>query len=276
MSFYTSSGAKPSLKEKASIKTSDGEDWCNWGLPSIVLLLFLTMWYLASALNVFPEYALPSPASVVKSFGEEVAAGRLFNDIISSLWRVAIGFVLSTILGVPLGLWLGQHLYARQAFVPVLNFFRFLSPLAWIPFAILWFHIGDKPAIFIIFMSTFFPLALATMSAVATIPSIYFRVAKDYDYRGFELLSKVVFPAALPQIITALRVSYGISWIVIVAAEMVGCQDGLGYGIWEARNGLRLDSAVCYMIVIGLIGMGIDRLLAQFSKLPNVRWGYER
>jgi NitT/TauT family transport system permease protein len=114
------------------------------------------------------------------------------------------------------------------------------------------------------------------MAAVATIPSIYFRVAKDYDYKGFVLLSKVIFPAALPQVITALRVSYGISWIVIVAAEMVGCQDGLGYGIWEARNGLRLDSAVCYMIVIGLIGMGIDRLLAQFSKLPNVRWGYER
>lgn len=276
MAFSTSSGDEPILKEKTSINTSGKGDWHSWGLPSIVLLLFLTMWYLASALNVFPAYALPSPGSVVKSFGEELAAGRLFNDIISSLWRVAIGFILSTILGVPLGLWLGQHLYARQAFVPMLNFFRFLSPLAWIPFAILWFHIGDKPAIFIIFMSTFFPLALATMSAVATIPSIYFRVAKDYDYKGFELLSKVIFPAVLPQVITALRVSYGISWIVIVAAEMVGCQDGLGYGIWEARNGLRLDSAVCYMIVIGLIGMGIDRLLAQFSNLPNVRWGYER
>jgi NitT/TauT family transport system permease protein len=86
----------------------------------------------------------------------------------------------------------------------------------------------------------------------------------------------VTFPAVLPQVITALRVSYGIAWVVIVAAEMVGCQDGLGYGIWEARNGLRLDSAVCYMIVIGLLGMGIDRLLSQLTKLPGVRWGYER
>ncbi|HVU85184.1 MAG TPA: ABC transporter permease [Puia sp.] len=276
MSLSTSSGAAPLFKEKTSVKATGSKDWRNWAFPSIVLLFFLLIWYLSSALNIFPAYALPSPSSVVKSFGEELSAGRLFNDIISSLWRVAIGFILSAISGIPFGLWLGQHLYARQAFVPMLNFFRFLSPLAWIPFAILWFHIGDKPAIFIIFMSTFFPLVLATMSAVATIPSIYFRVAKDYHYKGFELLSKVVFPAALPQVITALRVSYGISWIVIVAAEMVGCQDGLGYGIWEARNGLRLDSAVCYMIVIGLIGMGIDRLLAQFSKLPNVRWGYER
>src|SRR5450432_124785 len=245
-------------------------------LPACILLAVLLLWYIISYTNLFPAYALPSPAAVLKSFIEEIKVGRLFNDMIASLWRVAVGFVLSAILGIPTGLWLGQHLRGRQAFVPMLNFFRFLSPLAWIPFAILWFHIGDKPAIFLIFMATFFPLALATMAAVATIPSIYFRVAKDYHYKGFELLSKVTFPAVLPQIIISMRVSYGISWVVIVAEEMVGCQDGLGYGIWEARNGLRLDSAVCYMIVIGLPGMGIDRLLSQLTKLPNVRWGYER
>jgi len=245
-------------------------------LPVIVLLGILLIWYFISYINLFPAYALPSPGAVLKSFREEVIAGRLVNDIVASLWRVGVGFVISAALGIPVGLWLGQHLYARQAFVPMLNFFRFLSPLAWIPFAILWFHIGDKPAIFLIFMATFFPLVLATMSAVATIPSIYYRVAQDYNYKGIELLSKVTFPAVLPQVITALRVSYGIAWVVIVAAEMVGCQDGLGYGIWDARNGLRLDSAVCYMIVIGLLGMGIDRLLAQLTKLHNVRWGYER
>ncbi len=246
------------------------------GLPALVLGIVLLLWFIVSYTHFFPAYAMPSPAAVLKSFREEIRAGRLINDIIASLWRVAVGFVISATLGIPIGLWLGQHLRARQAFVPMLNFFRFLSPLAWIPFAILWFHIGDKPAIFLIFMATFFPLALATLSAVATIPSIYFRVAKDYHYKDFELLSKITFPAVLPQVITALRVSYGIAWVVIVAAEMVGCQDGLGYGIWEARNGLRLDSAVCYMIIIGLLGMGIDRLLAQLTKLPNVRWGYER
>ena len=245
-------------------------------LPVVVLFGALLIWFLISYLDLFPAYAFPSPKAVLLSFREEFVAGRLVNDIIASLWRVAIGFVISALLGIPLGLWMGQHLIARQAFVPMLNFFRFLSPLAWIPFAILWFHIGDRPAVFLIFMATFFPLALATMVAVASIPSIYFRVARDYNYKGVELLTKVTFPAVLPQVITALRVSYGIAWVVIVAAEMVGCQDGLGYGIWEARNGLRLDSAVCYMIVIGLLGMGIDRLLAQLTKLPGIRWGYER
>jgi NitT/TauT family transport system permease protein len=251
-------------------KVSDGI------LPVIVLIGLLLLWYFVSYVNLFPGYALPSPGSVIKSFREEILAGRLVNDIIASLWRVAVGFLISTALGIPAGLWLGQHVLARKAFMPMLNFFRFLSPLAWIPFAILWFHIGDRPAIFLIFMASFFPLVLATMASVATIPSIYFRIAQDYDYKGIELLTKVTFPAVLPQVITALRVSYGIGWVVIVAAEMVGCQDGLGYGIWEARNGLRLDSAVCYMIIIGLLGMGIDRLLAQLTKLPNVRWGYDR
>ena len=241
-----------------------------------MVLGLVALWCLISYLNLFPVYAFPSPASVWSSFLEEIREGRLVNDVIASLWREAVGFVISAALGIPLGLWLGQHLRARLALVPILNFFRFLSPLAWIPFAILWFHIGDKPAIFLIFMATFFPLTLATMVAVSTIPNIYFRVAQDYHYKGFELLSKVTFPAVLPEVITATRVSYGIAWVVIVAAEMVGCQDGLGYGIWEARNGLRLDSAVAYMIVIGLLGMGIDRLLLQFTKLPGIRWGYER
>src|ERR1035438_4491292 len=122
-------------------------------LPVIVLFSFLLVWYFISYLNLFPAYALPSPRAVLKSFREEILAGRLINDIIASLWRVAVGFVISAALGIPVGLWLGQHFRARQAFVPMLNFFRFLSPLAWIPFAILWFHIGDKPAIFLIFMA---------------------------------------------------------------------------------------------------------------------------
>jgi NitT/TauT family transport system permease protein len=244
--------------------------------PLAVLVTILFIWWSLCYFNIFPSYALPSPEDVLKSFREEIIAGRLINDIIASLWRVAVGFFLSAGLAIPVGLWLGQNAASRRAFLPTLNFFRFLSPLAWIPFAILWFHIGDKPAIFLIFMASFFPLVLAIMSAVANIPNIYFRVAHDYNYKGFELLTKVTFPAVLPQIITSLRVVYGIAWVVIVAAEMVGCQDGLGYGIWEARNGLRLDSAVCYMIVIGVLGMGIDRLLIQLTKLPSVRWGYER
>lgn len=245
-------------------------------LPIAFILTLLALWQLIAYFKVFPDYALPTPKAVLMSFQEEILSARLINDIIASLWRIAIGFLLSAILAIPVGLCLGQSRFFRTAFIPFLNFFRFLSPLAWIPFAILWFHIGDKPAVFLIFLATFFPLTLSIISAVATIPEIYFRVARDHHYKGFELLFKVTFPAILPQLITALRICYGISWVVIVAAEMVGCQDGLGYGIWDARNGLRLDTAVAYMITIGVLGMAIDRLFLQFTKLNYIKWGYGR
>lgn len=243
-------------------------------LPFLVIFIILVVWQLISHFEVFPEYAFPSLKSVLLSFKEEIASSRLLNDVVASLWRVIIGFLLSAVLAIPLGLCLGRNKVLRQAFIPTLNFFRFLSPLAWIPFAILWFHIGDKPAVFLIFLATFFPLTLAVISAVATIPDIYFRVAKEHNYHGAELHLKVTFPAILPQLISALRTCYGISWVVIVAAEMVGCQDGLGYGIWDARNGLRLDTAVCYMITIGVLGMGIDRFFLLFTKAENIKWGY--
>jgi NitT/TauT family transport system permease protein len=160
--------------------------------------------------------------------------------------------------------------------LPAINFFRNLSPLAWIPFAILWFGIGDKPAIFLIFMASFFPIVLATISAVASIPNVYFRVARDYGIEGFELLIQVTLPAISPQVITTLRVTAGLSWLVVVAAEMIAGRDGLGFAIWDARNGLRMDLLVVGMIAIGIIGVVIDRLLVQLMKIDSVRWGYER
>lgn len=267
-------GHKPLVSKPATHNKSDNR--LSLFSSVGVIALFLLGWFLMCYYEVFPPYQLPSPVDVVKSFQEELVSGRLGNNIVASLWRVFIGFGLAILLGIPAGLCLGKGLALRKALEPFLTFFRFLSPLSWIPFAIMWFHIGDKPAIFLIFMATFFPMVLSITGAVAGIPSIYFRVAQDYHYKGVALLTKVALPAILPQVITALRMSYGIAWIVIVAAEMVGCQDGLGNGIWEARNGLRLDTAVCYMISIGLLGMLQDRLLAQLTTLPMVRWGYER
>jgi NitT/TauT family transport system permease protein len=104
---------------------------------------------------------------------------------------------------------------------------------------------------------------------------VYFRVAGDYGIRGLELLRVVTFPAALPQIITALRLTVGIAWMVVVAAEMVSGRDGLGFAVWDARNGQREDLLVCNMIVIGVIGVTLDRLIQHLTGLRSVRWGYE-
>ena len=244
-------------------------------LPLVVLMCALALWWALASLKVFPESLFPSPLAVARGFGEEIRTGRLFNDIVASLFRVTTGFVLSVVLGTPLGLWLGHQAKARAALLPAINFFRNLSPLAWIPFAILWFGIGDVPAIFLIFMASFFPIVLATMAAYSSVPSVYFRVAENYGYSNRELLTEVTLPAIMPQVITALRVTAGLAWLVVVAAEMIAGRDGLGFAIWDARNGLRMDLLVVGMIVIGLIGVAIDRLLVQLTRIPSVRWGYE-
>ncbi len=245
-------------------------------LPIGVTVAGLCLWAALSAFHIFPESAFPSPLAVGRGFGQEITSGRLLNDLIASLFRVGAGFALAVALGLPIGLLLGHHSRTRAAFLPAINFFRNLSPLAWIPFAILWFGIGDIPAIFLIFMASFFPIVIATTAAVASIPTVYFRVAQDYHFSNAELFTQVTLPAIAPQVITALRVTAGLAWVVVVAAEMIAGRDGLGFAIWDSRNGLRMDLLVVGMIVIGLIGVAIDRLLVQLMKIPSVRWGYER
>ena len=245
-------------------------------LPLLVLCVAIAVWSALWALKAFPESVFPSPLAVARGLGEEVRTGRLLGDLVASLFRVTTGFMLAVVLGIPVGLWLGHHVRSRFALLPAINFFRSLSPLAWIPFAILWFGIGDLPAIFLIFMACFFPVVIATVSAVASIPSVYFRVARDYRFSGIELLTRVTLPAIAPQVITSLRVTAGLAWLVVVAAEMIAGRDGLGFAIWDARNGLRMDLLVGGMIVIGVIGMVIDRVLMRLTRIRSVRWGYER
>ena len=224
----------------------------------------------------FPNRCFRRRGRSREALGAELANFRLVDDAIASLFRVSLGFLLAVGLGVPAGLLLGHSAWARQAFLPMVNFFRSLSPLAWIPFAILWLGVGDAPAMFLIFMAAFFPVVLSTTAAVASIPSVYFRVARDVGIEGAALLREVTLPAIAPQVITALRVTAGLSWLVVVAAEMIAGTDGLGFAVWDARNGLRTDLLVAAMVVIGLIGVGLDRLLVRLTRIPSVRWGYDR
>src|SRR4051812_34779592 len=225
---------------------------------------------------MFPTGTVPAPVDVASAFAGELASGRLFDDLIASLYRVAWGFVTAVITAVPLGLVIGRHATTRSALLPWINFFRSLSPIAWIPFAIIWFGVGDPPAIFILFIAVFFQIALATSAAVATVPKIYYRVAEDLGLSDADVLFKITLPAIMPQLVTALRVAIGVAWMVVVAAEMIAVRSGLGYLIVDARNGLRMDLVVCGMITIGAIGIGLDVLFARLTKIPSVRWGFDR
>ncbi len=240
-----------------------------------VLSLWATLTWAWNGSRYLPPSLFPSPAEVAQGLLEEARSGRLLRDAVASLFRVAMGFGGAILLGVPLGLWLGHSAWARAALLPFVNFLRALSPLAWIPFAIFWFGIGDGPAIFLIFGATLFPLTVSTMAAVASIPEVYFRVARENGCEGLMLLQKVTFPAILPSLVTSLRVGAGLAWLVVVAAEIVAGRDGLGFMIWDARNGLRVDLLVAAMLVIGLIGVALDFALSALTRLPEVRWGHE-
>jgi NitT/TauT family transport system permease protein len=244
--------------------------------PLALVAVLIGVWALVSAAGVFHPSAFPTPAAVFHAFKYEIATGRLANDIVVSLFRVSCGFFLAVALGVPAGVWLGQRLTPRLALLPLANFFRNLSPLAWIPFAILWFGVGDASTIFLIVLAAFFPVVISTLAAVSGIPTLYLRVAHDYGFRGFDKLKHVTLPAIMPQVITTLRVTAGLSWLVVVAAEMVAGREGLGFAVMDARNGLRTDLLLVEMIAIGLIGVAIDAVLVRLTRIPSVRWGYER
>lgn len=246
------------------------------GLPAAIGLALLASWWLACAANRFPAGTVPRPGDVLRAFAEQARSGRLLEDVIASLFRVAWGFATAVVAAIPLGLVLGRSLTTRAALLPWINFFRNLSPIAWIPFAIVWFGIGDPPAIFLIFLATFFQIALATAAAAGSVPRVYYRVAHELGMSPGRVLFQVTFPAILPQLITALRVAIGVAWMVVVAAEMIAVRSGLGFLIVDARNGLRMDLVVCGMIAVGGIGIALDAVFARLARIDSVRWGFER
>ena len=248
----------------------------RWYLSFATGSLLLTAWWLASAARVFPTGTVPSPAEVASALAAEARSGRLLENVIASLYRVAWGYLSATITAIPLGLAIGRSASMRDALLPWINFFRGLSPIAWIPFAIIWFGIGDPPAIFLIFLATFFQIVLATAAATASVPRIYYRVAREMEFGPARVVFEITLPAILPQLVIALRVAAGVAWMVVVAAEMIAVRSGLGFLIVDARNGLRMDLVVCGMITIGAIGIGLDALFARLARIPSVRWGFER
>jgi NitT/TauT family transport system permease protein len=241
-------------------------------LPLAVAVAFVTGWH--ALVKWTGSDIFPTPGQVVSGTLELIEKGVLVKYIVASLFRVTSGYMLAVIVGIPLGLLMGWFLPARLAFNPAIQVLRPISPIAWIPVAILWFGVSDLAPIFLIFLASLFPITTAGMAAVQNIQLNYIRAARNFGIRGLELFKKVVFPAALPQILTGLRLALGVAWLVVVAAEMIAVNSGLGYLIIDARNaGKRYDLVVAGMAMIGLIGLGLDFLVRRLERLDEVRWG---
>jgi NitT/TauT family transport system permease protein len=245
------------------------------GLPLIVAAAFLLGWDVIvrfSGSDIFPK-----PIDVLRGIVELAQKGLLLKYIVASLFRVTVGFMGAVVIGVPLGLLLGWFQRLFFAFNPMIQVLRPISPIAWIPVAILWFGVDDRAPVFLIFLSSVFPITVSAMAAVQNIQPVYIRAARNFGLGRLELFRRVIFPATLPQVVTGIRIALGVAWLVVVAAEMIAVNSGLGYLIIDARNaGKRYDLVVAGMVMIGLIGLGLDLLVRRLERFDEVRWGYSR
>jgi NitT/TauT family transport system permease protein len=241
--------------------------------PVLVGGLLLLLWH--EAVKWTGSKVFPSPVEVSRGVVELWKTGVLLLYIEDSLRRVSIGFGLGLMLGVPTGLSLGCCPSAGQVVNPVIQMVRPISPIAWIPLAIVWWGVGDAAAVYLIFMATYFPIVVASMNGVRGVPIIFRQAGHNFGLNSAQLLAMVIFPASLPQILLGLRIALGIAWLVVVAAEMIAVDSGLGYLVIDARNsGKRYDLVVTAMLIIGLIGLVLDLALRQVEKFKAVRWGF--
>lgn len=247
--------------------------WFRYSLPLLTAAILLLVWHFS--VSYTGSDLFPTPLAVAHGILELVQHGLLLKYIVASLFRVSVGFSLACLVGIPLGLALGWFRPAFFALNPVIQVLRPISPIAWIPVAILWFGVDDRAPIFLIFLASVFPITVASMAAVQNMQVVYVRAARNFGLKGLLLFRKVILPAAMPQIITGIRITLGVAWLVVVAAEMIAVNSGLGYLIIDARNaGKRYDLVVAGMVIIGIIGLLLDLLVRQLEKFDEVRWGY--
>jgi NitT/TauT family transport system permease protein len=243
-------------------------------LPSLaIIVLLIAVWWVALILT--RSLIFPTPWMVVTGTWELIENGTLWQHISASLLRVGIGFGLAVCVAVPLGLWMGWVRGAYRMLNPLFQILRPISPIAWIPIAILWFGVGDASPIYLIFISSVFPMVVQTTVGVHTIEKRYLRAAENFGVSRRTLFTRVVIPAALPQVVVGMRIGLGVAWLVVVAAEMIALHSGLGYMIMDSRNaGNRYDLVVAGMIIIGVIGLSLDGLMRLLEGMRSVRWRY--
>lgn len=217
------------------------------------------IWELVVVITKPDAAILPSPWQSAQTFAHLVANGELARDVYASLRRVLLAWAGAAVIGIPLGLVMGYSHRFEKIADPFIELLRPISPLAWIPLAILWFGIGEIGKVFVVFIGTFFPIVLTTVAGVKSIDPTLINAGRVYGCTsGISLFRKVILPASLPSIVVGLRISFGMGWAAIIAAELVAAQSGLGFLIANGMEILRADEVLVGMVVIGVLGVMFD------------------
>lgn len=236
--------------------------------PLIAIALFLIIWQIACS-GEKPN--LPPPSKVIQETWDLIIDPFFDNggtdkglalQIFASLGRVAIGFSLAAIVGISLGMIIGANAFIFEAVDPIFQVLRTVPPLAWLPISLAAFRDSEPSAIFVIFITAIWPIIINTTVGVQQIPQDYKNVAQVLKLSGFKYFYKIVFPASVPYIFTGLRIGIGLSWLAIVAAEMLVGGVGIGFFIWDAWNSTRLSEIVLALVYVGVVGLILDRMIA--------------
>ncbi len=241
--------------------------------PLVVLALLLLFWELACRRA---GSALPPPSRVFKDTKELIfdpffdrggIDKGLFWHLSASLQRVALGYSLAAIAGIALGTLVGQSVWAMRGLDPIFQVLRTIPPLAWLPLSLAAFRDGQPSAIFVIFITSIWPIIINTAVGIRNIPQDYRNVAAVVQLNPLEFFWKVMIPAAAPYIFTGLRIGIGLSWLAIVAAEMLIGGVGIGFFIWDAWNSSHISEIILALFYVGIIGFLLDRMIAMLGKV---------
>ena len=239
--------------------------------PLLGILLFIGVW----ALIATKREGLPGPVSTWAA-ALELFANPFYDNgpndmgigwnILHSLGRVGIGFGLAALVGIPLGFAIGRFAFLAGMLSPIISLLRPVSPLAWLPIGLLVFEAAGPASIWVIFISSIWPIILNTAAGVASVPQDYLNVARVLKLSEFKVLTRILFPAVLPHLMTGIRLAIGVAWLVIVAAEMLTGGTGLGFWVWDEWNNLNVEHILIAIIIVGLVGLALEQLLLLLAK----------
>jgi ABC-type nitrate/sulfonate/bicarbonate transport system permease component len=233
--------------------------------PLISFGSLILLWHIVVKAGIFQELVMPAPWTVAKTFYRFFIDGEFFIHLWASFSRIITGFFFGACFGVILGIFVGHFQLFEQLLDPLIQALRPIPIAAWLPLAIVWFGIGDKPGIFLIVIGTFFPIFINTVHGVKFTQPILIRAAHMLGATPWRLLIYVILPSALPNILTGIRIGLGLAWVCVVISELLGVTAGLGFIIWDAQVYLHTDKVIVGMMVIGAMGTLTDRILLYIS-----------